>query len=509
VRAAALAAVAALLVLVPAARAQDADEGRLRLAAPLPPLAGAVDPDHYRVGPGDQFLLSLWGPLTRTVPLTVGPEGVLLVPEFGSLAVAGLTLTEARTRMLARIRERLRGVDADLRLTQPRQFRVRLTGAVRVSGAMLATGGMRLGELLADSLLLPDASRRDIQLIAPTGERRAADLARVREAGDLTRDPLIVDGEVVHVPVATRFVGAWGGVARQGAREFLPGDSVLTLLRLAGGLLPDALPARALLLRWRSATENDTLRLDLGADSPDLARTLTEGDQLHVFRTPSYLEAPQVTLVGRLHRVGVFPVERGRTRVSDVIARAGGFLPDADRSALRLVRRGVEAGGDPEFDRLVRLSREEMTASEYASFRTRLAALSPQFRIDASAARAGDWSSDALLEDGDVLRVERTASSVRVDGQVLRPGLVAFESGRDWSYYLGQAGGYSGRAARTQVRVTRAADGKTVRMRDAGAVSPGDFMWVPERPDVSPWAYVREGLVVVAQVATLILAVRN
>jgi hypothetical protein len=59
------------------------------------------------------------------------------------------------------------------------------------------------------------------------------------------------------------------------------------------------------------------------------------------------------------------------------------------------------------------------------------------------------------------------------------------------------------------MRLTRAANGQSMLARDAELLSPGDQVWVPERPDISPWQYMRDVLVVVVQVATLYIAVRK
>jgi len=474
-----------------------------------PPLSGAVDPQRYRVGPGDQFTLWVWGPVSRVVTSSVGPEGSLLLGDLGLVDLSGLTLAEARQKVVAHIGRQLRGVGVEVRLARPRQFLLMVAGDVRSPGPLLVQGGASVGEILADSLLSPRSSRRNITLLHSDGSRDRVDLARVRVLGERAGDAIVGDGDIVQVPTIARVVGIWGGVSRPGPQELGDHDSLRTLLALAGGLSPDAVAERALLVRWRSATQRDSIEIDLRDGSADLHRALQLNDQLHVFRLPRFQETPQVTIVGQVGRSGVFPIERGRTRLSELLAAAGGLAMDADSTALRLIRRSTEAEVDPEFDRLVRLSRDQMTESEYESFRTRLAARTPAFRVDASSLRLEGGALDPVLEDGDVIRAERLSHSVRVDGQVRRPGLIAHRPGARWSDYVEAAGGYSARAARTQVRLTRAADQKTVRVRDAGEIAPGDFVWVPERPDVSPWTYLRDALVIGAQVATLVIAIRK
>src|SRR5262249_8416824 len=92
------------------------------------PLPGAIDPSIYRVGPGDVLLLQFWGRLTQSTPIEVGPEGTIMVPNGGTMRVDGLTLTEVKSQVLARLRGRFIGVNQDLRLARPRVFRVYLTG---------------------------------------------------------------------------------------------------------------------------------------------------------------------------------------------------------------------------------------------------------------------------------------------------------------------------------------------------------------------------------------------
>lgn len=505
----AAAALFLLLALPGTARSQQQSASSSSQTMAPSVLSGVVDPDLYRVGPGDQFTLWLWGPISSTSTIVVGPEGSLLLGDLGFVEVPGLTITQVRERVSRLVESKLRGVRVDIRLARPRWFSLMLTGDARTPGPMLVQGGSQVGDVLVDSLLNPGSSRRNVMVLHPNGTRRTVDLGRIRILGERAADAFLGDGDIIRVPTATRFIGIWGGVARPGAQELAEGDSLRTLIALAGGLTPDAAQDHALLIRWTSPTERDSVPVDLREGSPDLDRVLHMSDQLHVFRLPRFHETPQVTIVGQVGRTGVFPIERGRTRMSELLAAAGGLAPDADVSALRLVRRSVAAEEDPEFERLVRLSRDQMTESEYESFRTRLAARVPAFRVDANHLAEGYGSRDPVLEDGDVIRVERLSHSIRVDGQVRRPGLIAHMPGASWSHYVEAAGGFSARAARSQVRLTRSADQKTVRIKDAGDVAPGDFVWVPERPDISPWSYLRDALVVGAQVATLVIAIRK
>jgi protein involved in polysaccharide export with SLBB domain len=112
------------------------------------------------------------------------------------------------------------------------------------------SGGSRLSDVLADSLFTPRASRRRIEVRRRDGSVLTCDLQRFRLAGEDADDPPLADGDVVQVPVQRETIAAWGAVGRPGAIELGHADSLGMLLRLAGGLLADAVAEHALLTRF-------------------------------------------------------------------------------------------------------------------------------------------------------------------------------------------------------------------------------------------------------------------
>jgi protein involved in polysaccharide export with SLBB domain len=74
----------------------------------------AVDPKNYVVGPGDVFVINLYGVSALPVSVEVLPEGVVLLPDVGEVAVGQTTLAEAKQRitdaMQTRYRDRAIGV---------------------------------------------------------------------------------------------------------------------------------------------------------------------------------------------------------------------------------------------------------------------------------------------------------------------------------------------------------------------------------------------------------------
>ncbi len=476
--------------------------------APVP-LPGPVDPALYRVGPGDVLRLSISGPLTREVLLTVGPEGTLALPGAGTVVVRERTLTQVRTQVIERLRRDIRGAELDLRLERPRTFRVYVTGRVREPGVRLANGASRVADVLPPGQLLDDASRRGIRVTHTDGSSELADLGRFLETGDASGMPLLRDGDVLQAPVASQFVYAGGAVTRPSRFEWLPGDSVSTLLRLGGGLAPSAVRDRLLWLHWRGDARPDSEWVSADEPGP-LARAIVAGDRLYAYFLPEWRQQHEAIVLGEVGRPGAYPIDEGATRLSAVLEAAGGFLPTADLSSVRVHRASGLAGEpDIELDRMLRLSRGDLTASEYEVLRTKLAARREDYRVNWHSLRQNPAALDLALRDGDVVRVERLVSSIRVDGEVRSPAILTFRAGATVADYVRQAGGYTNRAWVGKVRVTRAVNGQTLLARNVKELNPGDFIWAPERPDVTIWQQGREILTALAQVATIVIAIRS
>ena len=60
-----------------------------------------------------------------------------------------------------------------------------------------------------------------------------------------------------------------------------------------------------------------------------------------------------------------------------------------------------------------------------------------------------------------------------------------------------------------KVRVTRAVTGQTLLAHNVRRLDPGDFIWVPERSDVTAWDHFSRLLTTLAQIATVVIAVRS
>src|SRR5262249_53912406 len=145
----------------------------------------------------------------------------------------------------------------------------------------------------------------------------------------------------------------------------------------------------------------------------------------------------------------------------------------------------------------------------YAVFQTKLAERKNSFRVDFDRMQKNGKDVDPLLQSGDLVRVDELVPSVRVEGEVRRPGYVEFTPGRSFGDYVDLAGGYTGRAARGKVQVSRSVTGQVLPASSAQTIGPGDFIWVPERRDIDAWQVFRDIVAVGGQIAVIVLAAKK
>ena len=494
----------------PLGGAEAPDSPSVRRTVGASALSGPVDATTYRLGPGDVLSLEFAGRAFGSHILVLDSEGKVRAPSIGIVSLSGLTLAEGRTRLLKALKPYFPGATLDLRLIQPRTFRVYVLGEVEKPSLVQVIGSGRTMEaILLAGGVRPEGSSRNIALLRGQGENISADLERFRWTGDLEANPLLQDGDRIVVPRKASQISVYGAVSRPGTMEYRPMDSLSAAVRLAGDALPEARTDSVLIVRFRGPSTLDSLFVDFEAIRQGRATdvALQADDRIFLRSVPEWRRARQVVVRGEVQYQGVYAIDEGKSRISDLIRWAGGLTARASRKAILLERFSKPQGTDLEFERLSRLSRGEMTNSEYQTFRSKLALRQSAYLVDYSTGSPMPPAADVLLRDGDQIEVPRLELAVRVDGSVLRPGLVAYAGPRRVSEYIEMAGGTTRRANESDARLTRASTGTTQLARDVKLVEPGDFIWVPEKKDASFWGVVKDVFAVAGQVATIVILV--
>jgi protein involved in polysaccharide export with SLBB domain len=424
-------------------RGQEGDE----IASLLDDSDTAVDPEQYRLGPGDQLSVGITARTPAAFTLSVSPVGQVFLPAVGDVKVAGQTIREAQdtiAKALTRVRHTGTFV-VSLRLTRLRRIRIQVLGEVEKPSVYRVGPTTRLLEALARAGgLTPIASRRHVEL-RRHGVTRQIDLEGILLRGDPTDNLLLEAEDLLFVPRARAVVALAGEVNRPGDYECDPGDTVASLLERAGG-------ARA-----------------SGALSAIEVERPETGDRRRLHPVDLTAAASRDFVLQDRDRVVVPSIARvqGRLRVLGAVAGGGeGWLPDQDAATPRvsdvvtgtyLLRRGervrdvienlggVTAKAD---SRVARIERPDGSGGKQVI---------PVDLHRALVLQEPDQNPE--LQDGDTLIVPKKQDRVYVLGDVSRAGEQEYVEGKSVLDYVGAAGGPGPRAKRKETVIVRTIGG--------------------------------------------------
>ncbi len=467
--------------------------------------------DSYIVGPGDGFLITVWGKRVDSFQTTVTPEGKLFIPQIAEIPVAGLTLAALQDTLTTEIGKFFFDVRVSATLVRLRRFQVYVLGGVLTPGPYPAHAVKRTQELIGQAGgLLDEASVRNIQIKRHGQVVETADLLRFNRKGDIRFNPYVQDGDMIFVPLKTDSITVQGAVWAPGGYEFRKDDTMTTLIKLAQGFRPEAYQREVELVRFNDdGVTTSTSVLDL-SDATDMAwrMPLRPDDQVFVRAVPRWHETLQVSITGEIRYPGLYAIERKATRLTEIIEKAGGITEEASLLESFIVRADTARIVDTEYERLKEVPIQEMNPEEYAFFKMKAREQRGLMSIDFHRLlQENDPAEDVILKNGDEIVIAIDRETVLVSGAVASPGAIVYNSAFTITDYIERAGGYGWNARKGKTRVIKAKTGDRIKAKNVKQLGPGDTIWVPEKPYRDWWSLFLQGLSTAGQIATISLGV--
>ena len=408
--------------------------------------------DDYILGPGDKLLLSINGKvINENYELVVTADGNILIPAIGPIYVSDISIKALKQKLEKIIPKYYANAQFSLVFLSPRTFKVFVTGQVVSPGTVTVKALTRLQEALnIAGGILPNGSYRYIQITRVKNNKKTIltiDLYRFYKKGDTTQNPYLEAGDTIYIPIMRESIKVLGQVRSPGEYEIREGDKLKDIIEMAGGLTPNASLIGGIIER----SSGDVLELD----SLKLSQLIPmSGD---IVRIPERVD--RVYVLGQVRNPGsiTLVVEEGRTaqgeaisgqaregsRVSELIARAGGVLPIASTRNIKVLRGGKEIATIDLYRILV----------------------------------LGDTSQELSirLRDGDVIFVPPIEKTVKVLGQVREPGIYEVREGDRVKDIIIRAGGLTAKSERDIGYIERIITGKKEDVQfNISAVITGD-----------------------------------
>lgn len=211
------------------------------------PSENIATPENYKLGPGDEVIIDIWGTNQNTIRQTISPDGFINIEGIGLVYLTGMKVKEADTYMRRQL-NKIYSVDGE-----DAQSEIKLTlGAIRtiqvnVMGEVAAPGTYFLSSLSTVYHALYRAggfsdlgSVRNIELIRDGKKKATIDIYDFIVKGQSPDDVTLQEGDIILVPTYESLVSAYGKVKRPMIYEMKGDETVADLLEYAGGFAGNA-----------------------------------------------------------------------------------------------------------------------------------------------------------------------------------------------------------------------------------------------------------------------------
>ncbi|WP_290384421.1 SLBB domain-containing protein [Parabacteroides goldsteinii] len=187
---------------------------------------------------------------------------------------------------------------------------------------------------------------------------------------------------------------------------------------------------------------NDNLGLiSVDGKNSNSVFTLEPFDEVYVRFSPGYQEQQVVKVDGEITFSGDYVLAEKNSRLSNIIAKAGGITPDAYVKGASLKRQLTE-DEMRRLETLLQLSANKQSRDSVALSLENIKDYSVGIDLEKALANPGS-AHDVVLRDGDELYIPQFQSTVKISGAVTYPNSVTYTNGMSVKSCLSQAGGYN------------------------------------------------------------------
>ncbi len=305
------------------------------------PNANMATPEAYRLGPGDEVVVDVWGASEDYICEVISPEGSIMVTAIGPVYLNGLTVREAAARIRNLLARKYAGVAGEypatevrVTLGQIRTIQVHVMGEVEVPGTYrLSSFSSAFHALYRAGGVTDIGTLRQIELLRNGRRFALLDLYEYLFSGKFGQDVRLEEGDVILVHPYGRLVEVKGKVKRPMYYEMKEGETMRDLLGYTGGFTGDAYDREVRVVR-RSGREHEFFSVPV--DKFD-GFVLEDGDEIEADAVLDRF-ANRVEVRGAVFRPGLYELCDDVATVGQLVKRAEGLKDEAFLSRALLYR---------------------------------------------------------------------------------------------------------------------------------------------------------------------------
>tara|TARA_Y100000590_G_scaffold460450_1_gene619755 strand:- start:369 stop:2273 length:1905 start_codon:yes stop_codon:yes gene_type:complete len=298
-------------------------------------------PANFKLGPGDEIILSLWGETNSRKNFIINKEGLIYYENIGFINLSNKTIKEAELLLknelsviYSTLKEKNHSTSLKIELGKLKSINVYFTGQINSPGinlihpfsdvfsAIVQAGGINT-----------DGSLRNVQLIRDGKTISIFDFYSLFIKGENTFSEIrILDGDIIHIPIIDSRVNIRGSVYNPGFFESINNESLSEIITYAGGLTANA-SSYAVIdilspIDRRSSDDNARTAKNISLEEFS-ATSLNNGDSITILSIGDV--ETKIQVLGRVK----LPGEYAPSSLKDVLDIAGGFDDPLYRKTIR------------------------------------------------------------------------------------------------------------------------------------------------------------------------------
>lgn len=395
------------------------------------PSVNLATPPNYRLGPGDEVIIDIWGTSQNTIRQQISPDGTINIEKIGPVNLSGMTVSEANEYLKRVLGKTYSGLDApdgtlEIRLTlgNARTIQINVMGEVVQPGTYaLSSFSTVFHALYRAGGVNEIGSLRNVQVTRNGKTVAKVDVYDFIMKGKTQDDIRLQEGDVIIVPAYEALVQISGNVKRPMKFEMKKNETLATLIGYAGGFSADAY-TRSLRVVRQNGEEyeiNTVKEIDYSAYPMRNGDVVTAEAILNRFTN-------KLEVRGAVYRPGIYQLNGEINTVRALVNEAKGLMGDAFTNRAVLQR-----------------EREDLT-TEIIS-------------VDVRSIMAGT-SPDIPLQKNDILYIPsihdlEDRGDVTIFGEVAKPDSYSYSDNMTLEDLIIRAGGLRESASTVRVDVSR------------------------------------------------------
>lgn len=390
------------------------------------PNTNMATPENYRLGPGDEIIVDIWGASENIIKKEISPDGSINIPGLGVIYLNGMNIADAKEFLRGELGKIYSDEANKIQVTlgKTRSIRINVMGEVMVPGTYTLSGFASVFHALYSAGGVTDlGSLRNIK-VARNGKTVAeVDVYEYIMQGKTSDDINLLEGDVVIVPTYDAIVKVDGKVKRPMKYEMKENETVSTLLKYAGFFAPNAYKNSVRVIRQdgREYSVATVERENFGSFKVMDGDVVTADSIIGRFSN-------RLEIKGAVYRPGVYEYCENINTVKKLLQQADGLLGEAFTNRAVLYRQ-----------------RENLT--------------SEVLPVDVKGILDGT-AEDVELRKNDILYIPsiydiKNIGNVYISGEVMKPGKYPYADNMTLEDIVITAGGLKDAASLVRVDISR------------------------------------------------------